>query len=257
MKLRSTWSGAWRPPSLAVVVTNLRRLTPATPACVISRATRLRPTRMPLAAELGMDARRTVGPARGRMPARIAAISAASVSAPLRRPPLLPPMTATGQETPSSPAHRDDRVVCLVIAHEPEPFAGIAFVSRANQAAAFERISRSSRSWRFSRHSRLSSSRYESATNCLRRCRRTRRRRRHRLGDKSPSRSPRSCSRWGCRSVPGPPLDIACIPLTSRRSAIAARNACERVNPDLEVEEGDCQVNQGWRQDDRRARLPA
>jgi hypothetical protein len=25
-----------------------------------------------------------------------------------------------------------------VIAHEPEPFAGIAFVSRANQAAAFE-----------------------------------------------------------------------------------------------------------------------
>jgi hypothetical protein len=36
-----------------------------------------------------------------------------------------------------------------VIAHEPEPFDGIAFVSRANQAAAFESISRSSRSWRF------------------------------------------------------------------------------------------------------------
>ena len=35
-----------------------------------------------------------------------------------------------------------------MIAHEPEPFGGIAFVSRANQAAAFERISRSSRSWR-------------------------------------------------------------------------------------------------------------
>jgi hypothetical protein len=41
-----------------------------------------------------------------------------------------------------------------VIAHEPEPFAGIAFVSRANQAAAFDRISRSSLSWRFSRRSR-------------------------------------------------------------------------------------------------------
>src|ERR1700694_4730675 len=55
-------------------------------------------------------------------------------------------------------AHGDDRVARLVIAHEPEPFAGIAFVSRANQAAAFESISRSSRSWRFSRRSRLSSS---------------------------------------------------------------------------------------------------
>jgi hypothetical protein len=38
------------------------------------------------------------------------------------------------------------RLTRLVIAHEPEPFAGIAFVSRANQAAAFERMSRSSRS---------------------------------------------------------------------------------------------------------------
>jgi hypothetical protein len=46
-----------------------------------------------------------------------------------------------------------------VIAHEPEPFVGLVFVSRANQAAAFERISRSSLSWRFSRRNRLSSSR--------------------------------------------------------------------------------------------------
>src|SRR5262249_41117390 len=49
--------------------------------------------------------------------------------------------------------------VRLVIAHELEPFRGIVFVSRANQAAAFDRISRSSLSWRFSRRSRLSSSR--------------------------------------------------------------------------------------------------
>jgi hypothetical protein len=42
---------------------------------------------------------------------------------------------------------------------EPEPFDGIVFVSRANQAAAFERISLSSLSWRFSRRSWLSSSR--------------------------------------------------------------------------------------------------
>ena len=42
---------------------------------------------------------------------------------------------------------------------DTEPFAGTVFVSRANQAAAFDRISRSSRSWRFSRLSRLSSAR--------------------------------------------------------------------------------------------------
>src|SRR3977135_4038728 len=80
--------------------------------------------------------------------------------------PLHPRIAAAGGDTQQL-AHGDDRVVRLVIAHEPEPFAGIAFVSRANQAAApgsspgqvFERISRSSRSWRFSRLSRLSSSR--------------------------------------------------------------------------------------------------
>ena len=57
------------------------------------------------------------------------------------------------------PTRAGNRIVRLVIAHEPEPFGGIVFVSRANQAAAFERISRSSFSWRFSRRSRLSSSR--------------------------------------------------------------------------------------------------
>ena len=67
MKLRSTRSGAWRPPSRTVVVTNLRRLTPARPACRINRATRLRPTRMPLGGQLGMNARRTVGAVRGRV----------------------------------------------------------------------------------------------------------------------------------------------------------------------------------------------
>jgi hypothetical protein len=43
---------------------------------------------------------------------------------------------AAGGDT-QQPAHGGDRVVCLVVAHEPEPFGGIAFVSRANQAAAF------------------------------------------------------------------------------------------------------------------------
>jgi hypothetical protein len=43
--------------------------------------------------------------------------------------------------------------------HELESLDGIALVSRANQATAFERIARSSRSWRTSRRSRRSSSR--------------------------------------------------------------------------------------------------
>ena len=47
----------------------------------------------------------------------------------------------------------------LVIAHELEPLGGIASVSRANQAAAFDRISRSSLSCLTSRRRRTSSSR--------------------------------------------------------------------------------------------------
>src|SRR3954451_12478813 len=69
-----------------------------------------------------------------------------------------PCIVAAGGDA-QQPAHAGNRILCLVIAHEPEPFGGIVFVSRANQAAAFERISRSSLSWRFSRRSRLSSSR--------------------------------------------------------------------------------------------------
>src|SRR6516162_8099655 len=65
---------------------------------------------------------------------------------------------AAGGDT-QDPAHGGDREFGLIFAHEPEPFDGIVFVSRANQAAAFERISLSSLSWRFSRLSWLSSSR--------------------------------------------------------------------------------------------------
>src|SRR3954453_1128044 len=68
-----------------------------------------------------------------------------------------PCIVAAGGDA-QQPAHGGDRIGCLVIAHEPEPFGGIVFVSRANQAAAFERISRSNFSWRFSRRNRLSSS---------------------------------------------------------------------------------------------------
>ncbi len=74
--------------------------------------------------------------------------------------PLPPCIVAAGRDTQQL-THGGDRVVRLVIAHEPEPFAGISFVSRANQAAApgSREISRSGRSWRFSRRRRQSSSR--------------------------------------------------------------------------------------------------
>src|SRR5262249_30040738 len=66
--------------------------------------------------------------------------------------PLRPRVIAAGGDT-QQPAHGGDRESGLILAHEPEPFDGIVFVSRANQAAAFERISLSSLSWRFSRRS--------------------------------------------------------------------------------------------------------
>src|SRR5690606_6478475 len=55
-------------------------------------------------------------------------------------------------------AQRGHRILCLVRSHEPKESADVRSVSRANQAAAFARISRSVRRRRFSRLSRSSSS---------------------------------------------------------------------------------------------------
>ena len=68
-----------------------------------------------------------------------------------------PRVVAAGGDT-QHPAHRGDVIQGLVRLHEREDLGGTEPVSRANQAAAFERISRSSRSRRFSRRSRNSSS---------------------------------------------------------------------------------------------------
>src|ERR1019366_712113 len=57
------------------------------------------------------------------------------------------------------PAHCPYRKGGLVHSHEPEERFGVALLSFANQAAAFDKISRSSFSCRFSRRSRVSSSR--------------------------------------------------------------------------------------------------
>ena len=115
---------------------------------------------------LGVNARCTVGAARGFMCDTDLRDQHHVCLGTLRRRPLDPRIEAAGGDTQQL-AHRGGRIRRLAIAHEPEPFTGIAFVSRANQAAApgsspgqaFERISCSSRSWRFSRRSRLSSSR--------------------------------------------------------------------------------------------------
>jgi hypothetical protein len=63
--------------------------------------------------------------------------------------------------------HRGDRKVSLVRAHECEDPGGTAPVSRANQAAARERMSRSRRNCLFSRRNRISSSRSEGVTTAL------------------------------------------------------------------------------------------
>ena len=55
------------------------------------------------------------------------------------------------------PAHDPYRVVGLVRLHESEERFGVAELSFANQAVAFDRISRSILSCRFSRRRRVSS----------------------------------------------------------------------------------------------------
>src|SRR6202521_2923193 len=70
----------------------------------------------------------------------------------------LPGVVATGRDFQYA-AHGGDPVAGLIRVHELERRDGTEPVSVANQAAAFESISRSSRSTRFSRRNRLSSSR--------------------------------------------------------------------------------------------------
>src|SRR5271169_6298026 len=74
------------------------------------------------------------------------------------RRPLEPRIVAAGGDS-QHPAHGGNPVHGLIRAHELERRDGTEPVSVANQAAAFDKISRSSRSIRFSRLSRVSSSR--------------------------------------------------------------------------------------------------
>jgi hypothetical protein len=92
--------------------------------------------------ELGMDAGRPIDASRGRMDRANALDQHCIVLAAPRQRPLRPRVIPAGGDAQHA-ALRGHRVDGPVLAHELEPLDGIAFVSRANQAAAFDRISRS------------------------------------------------------------------------------------------------------------------
>ena len=158
VKLRSTRSGAWRAPSRTVVMVLLRRLTPTKPAFRISRATRLRPTRMPASARSICRRGAPYVPFEANVCRMDFGDQRGIGHGPHRGRTLHPCVIAAGGDIQDA-AHHSNGVTGPVLAHELEPFGGITSVSRANQAAAFERMSRSNLSWRFSRRRRLSSSR--------------------------------------------------------------------------------------------------
>ena len=92
--------------------------------------------------ELGMDARRPVRAFGGRVDRANALDQHCIVLGAPRPRPLRPRVIPAGGDAQHM-AQRGHRVDGPVLAHELEPLDGIAFVSRANQAAAFDRISRS------------------------------------------------------------------------------------------------------------------
>src|SRR6266540_4222655 len=156
---RSTRSGAHRATSFrTVVLTDLRRLTPCSPALHISRATRLRPIWIPRSLSSACTRGTPYVPRDSRCTAWISALELHIRPRTERERPLAPRVVSARGDTQDA-AHGGDRMDGLVCRHELESLDGIVLVSRANQAAAFDRIARSSRSWRTSRRSRRNSSR--------------------------------------------------------------------------------------------------
>ena len=142
MKSRSTRSGACLRP-----VANRRGDEPA--AADAGKTSLAHQTRDALLAdvdaiglELGMDAGRAVRAFGGRVDRANALDQHGIVLGAPRQRPLRPRVIPAGGDAQHA-AQRGHRVDGPVLAHELEPLDGIAFVSRANQAAAFDRISRS------------------------------------------------------------------------------------------------------------------
>src|SRR2546425_253628 len=108
--------------------------------------------------EFSVDARRAVRAARHPVN-RVNVRRQLHIGPRPRRQRSLPPRVVPAGGDTQHAAHGGDLVDSLVCGHELESLDGIVLVSRANQAAAFERIARSSRSCRTSRRSRRTSSR--------------------------------------------------------------------------------------------------
>lgn len=103
--------------------------------------------------QLGMYARCTVGAMRVPMD-RLNLCGEPNAIPSLVRQAALSPGIQPALGDLEQPAHRCDRIVDLIHAHESEECLEFGAVSCANQAAAFGRISRSSFSCRFSRRKR-------------------------------------------------------------------------------------------------------
>jgi hypothetical protein len=112
--------------------------------------------------QISMDARRPVSMARTDMDGPDA-LQQGRIGHGMARGGTVQPRVITRLGHAEHACHRGNREAGLVCAHEPEEPDGSVPVSRANQAAAFDRISRSSRSCLFSRRSRINSSRSAAA----------------------------------------------------------------------------------------------
>ena len=108
--------------------------------------------------ELRMNHRRSVRSVRAAVDRMNFAGQIQIVSRPRTRRSILPHVKTTGRYA-EQPTHHLHRIGGLVGHHESEERFGISMFSRANQAAAFERISRSWRNCRTSCFSLVSSSR--------------------------------------------------------------------------------------------------
>jgi len=105
-----------------------------------------------LSAQLPMNPRASIGLVRASMDRLDRALENQILPFSFRHRTSLPGMEATAGDL-QQPAHRPNRMGGLIHLHESEECLEFGTVSCANQAAAFERISRSTLSWRFSRRS--------------------------------------------------------------------------------------------------------
>ena len=157
-KLRSTRSLAGRRRGSRMVVrAPLRRLTPVRALSLISRSTRLRPTRTPSSASSAWTLGAPQVSLETAWTCAVRSNSFASAAALAEGGRDSHAETAAARHT-HDPRHGFHRKDGLVRGHELEGLDDVTSF-RANQAAAFERMSRSTLSWRFSLQRRWSSSR--------------------------------------------------------------------------------------------------